>query len=236
MASLGERASDGRSRRTAGGAPTAAPNATRSAILAVAMELLDERGPDGFTIDDVLVRSDTSASSLYHHFGNRDGLVLAAEGERYRQTMMREDRGNLDGGFAARTTEELFDFVAAQLRRIATDPDNRQVRRDRFAVVGRALTSPRLAAGARSYQERMLDVIVEVFDDAQARGLIDQDLDTRAYCAWFHGMTLGRTATEGGTVDGEAWLRVAIPAALAPLLPKPPAAGPQDAPDEPAPG
>lgn len=225
-----------RTHASAKGTGAAASSPTRRAILAVAMELLDERGPDGFTIDDVLVRSDTSASSLYHHFGNRDGLVLAAEGERYRQTMMREDRGNLDGGYAARTTEEFCDYIADQLRRIATDPDNRQVRRERFAVVGRALSSPALAAGAQSYQERMFDVIVGAFDDAQARGLIDQDLDTRAYCAWLHGMTLGRTATEGGSVDAEAWLRVAIPAALAPLLPKPPAAGPQAAPDEPAPG
>ena len=122
---------------------------TRGAILEVAMALLDERGPDGFTIDDVLVRSDASASSLYHHFGNREGLVLAAEGERYRQTMKREDLGNLDGGYTAETTEEFFAFIAAQLRRIAFDPDNRQTRRDRFAVVGRALTSPELAAGGQ---------------------------------------------------------------------------------------
>jgi hypothetical protein len=58
-----------------------------------------------------------------------------------------------------------------------------------------------------------------MFDDAQARGLINPGLDTRAYARWFHGMTLGRTVTEAGFIDSEAWLAVAIPAALAPLRP-----------------
>jgi len=68
-------------------------------------------------------------------------------------------------------------------------------------------------------QEMMFDVIAAMFDVAQARGLIDLGLDTRAYAAWFHGMTLGRTVTEAGSVGTDAWLAVAIPAALAPLRP-----------------
>src|SRR5690606_17309469 len=64
--------------------PEAAPGVStrKQAILDVTVRLLAERGPDGFTIDDVLVESDTSASSLYHHFGSREGLL--AEAERYR--------------------------------------------------------------------------------------------------------------------------------------------------------
>lgn len=181
------------------------------------MELLDERGPDGFTIEDVLVWSDASASSLYHHFGNREGLVVAAQRERYRQTMIREDRGNLGAGFAAETTEEFFAFVTVQLERIATDPAAREIRRDRLAMAGRALHSPELAEASRGYRLRLLATVRAVFDDAQERGLINPDLDTQAYCAWFHGMTLGSTVVEGGPVDAAGWLAVAIPAALAPL-------------------
>jgi AcrR family transcriptional regulator len=203
---------------------------TRRAILVVAMELLQERGPDGFTIEDVLIRSGTSASSLYHHFGNREGLLLAAQEERYRQTVRDEDRGNLEGGFTATTTEEFCDYLAAQMRRIVTDAGNREVRRNRVEVAGRALHSPDLAEGATAYQNRMLDAVAEVFDGAQARGLIDAGLDIRAYCAWFHSMTLGYTFIEGGPIDADAWLSIAIPAALAPLIParREPSSAPAD--------
>jgi AcrR family transcriptional regulator len=183
------------------------------------MELLAAHGPDGFTIDEVLVASGTSASSLYHHFGNREGLVLAAQAERYRRLAKREDRRNLDGGNGAQTTEAFFDYIVVQLRRIVTDPANRDVRRSRLQVAARALDAPELAQKTRHSQEAMLAAITEMFDDAQARGLINHELDTRAYSAWFHGMTLGRTISEDGPVDAEAWLRIAVPAALAPLQP-----------------
>jgi len=192
-------------------------NPTRHAILEVAIKLLDKRGADGFTIDDVLVESSASASSLYHHFRSREGLLVAAQAERYRRMAKGEDVRNLDGGHVAQTTDEFFGYIAGQLRRIVTDPANREVRRSRLQVAAQALDAPELAEKTRRSQQSMLDVITAMFDEAQARGLINPDLDTRAYSAWFHGMTLGRTFTEGGPVDAESWLRIAIPAALAPL-------------------
>ncbi len=181
--------------------------------------MLDERGPEGFTVDEVLIESGTSSSSLYHHFGSRHGLLVAAQEESYRRLARREDRGNLDGGLDATTTEEFLDYVAGQIERIVTDPANRAVRRTRLAVSARSLASPELAAQTAAVQERMFDAIAAMFGDAQARGLIDRGLDTRAYAAWFHGMVLGRTVTEAGSVGTQAWLAVAIPAALAPLRP-----------------
>lgn len=202
--------------------PAGDTNPSRRALLETAVRLLEERGADGFTVDDVLIESGTSSSSLYHHFGSRQGLLDAAQDESYRRLARREDRRNLDGGLAATTTEEFLDYVAAQVERIVTDPANQSVRRTRLDVAARALSSPVLAAQMSEVQERMLDVIAAMFDDAQERGLIDRALDTRAYAAWFHGMTLGRTVTESGSVDTQAWLSVAIPAALAPLRPPTP--------------
>ena len=181
--------------------------------------MLEERGADGFTIDDVLIESGTSSSSLYHHFGSRNGLLIAAQDESYRRVARGEDRHNLDGGLSATTTEEFLDYVAGQIRRVVTDPANRSVRRTRLVAAARSLESPELAARTIAVQELLLDAITGMLDDAQARGLIDPGLDTRAYAAWFHGMVLGRTVTEAGSVGSEAWLAVAIPAALAPLRP-----------------
>ena len=169
------------------------------------------------TAGAMLIESGTSSSSLYHHFGSRHGLLIAAQEESYRRAARAEDRRNLDGGLRAATPEEFFDYVAGQLRRIVTDPVTRSVRRNRLAAAARSLASPDLAAQTAAVREEMLGAIADMFDHAQARGLINPHLDTRAYAAWFHGMTLGRTITEGGSVDSEAWLAVAIPAALAPL-------------------
>jgi AcrR family transcriptional regulator len=183
--------------------------------------MIEERGLDGFTVDEVLVQSHTSSSSLYHHFGSREGLLVAAQDERYRRLARAEDLHNLDGGLDATSTDEFLDYVARQIERIVTDPANRNVRRSRLDAAARSLASPELAARTAAVQEKMVDTIAAMFDAAQARGLIHPGLDTRAYAVWFHGMTLGRTITEGGSVSTEAWLAVAIPAALAPLHPPP---------------
>ena len=197
-------------------------NPSRRALLETAIRLIEERGPDGFTVEDILIESGTSSSSLYHHFGSRQGLVNAAQDESYRRLARQEDRANLEGGFGASTSEEFLGYVTDQLVRIVTDPQNRVVRRTRLEVAARSLGSPALAEQTYDVQERMFDVIAAMFASAQERGLINPDLDTRAYAAWFHGMTVGRTITESGSVDTEAWLSVAIPAALAPLRPPAP--------------
>ena len=183
--------------------------------------MIEERGLDGFTVDEVLVQSKTSSSSLYHHFGSREGLLVAAQDERYRRLARGEDLRNLDGGLEATSTEEFLNYVARQIERIVTDPANRAVRRSRLEAAARSLASPELSARTAAVQEKMFDAIAAMFEAAQARGLINPGLDTRAYAVWFHGMTLGRTITEGGSVGNEAWLAVAIPAALAPLYPHP---------------
>jgi AcrR family transcriptional regulator len=189
----------------------------KDAILEAAIRLLDERGPGGFTVDDVLIEADASSSSLYHHFGSREGLLIAAERERYRNAYRGENPQNLAGGVAAENNEEFCEYIAAQLHRIVLDPANAEVRRVRLQAAAKAVNAPDVAAEYRRTQKELFDAIVEMFDEAQARGLIPADLDTRAYVAWFHGMTLGRTFTEDGPVDALAWLKVAVPAAIAPL-------------------
>ncbi|MDQ3096026.1 MAG: TetR/AcrR family transcriptional regulator [Actinomycetota bacterium] len=198
---------------------SAGANPSRRALLDTAVVMIEEWGLDGFTVDELLVESGTSSSSLYHHFGSRKGLLIAAQEERYRRLARGEDLRNLDGGLAATTTEEFLAYVARQIERIVTDPANRAVRRSRLEAAARSMASPELATRTAAVQEMMFDVIAAMFDVAQARGLIDLGLDTRAYAAWFHGMTLGRTVTEAGSVGTDAWLAVAIPAALAPLRP-----------------
>ncbi|CAN5553682.1 hypothetical protein BH10ACT1_BH10ACT1_13210 [soil metagenome] len=197
--------------------PPPGANPYRQALLDTAVAMLEERGPDGFKVDDVLIESGTSSSSLYHHFGSREGLLDAAQHERYRRLARAEDRRHLEGGVSASTPEEFLDYIAAQLRRTVTDPANRSARRGRLEAATRALGSPELAAQTVAVQGKMFGVIADMYAVAQQRGLINPDLDVRAYVLWFHGVVLGRTATEEGPVDTEAWLEVAIPAALAPL-------------------
>ncbi len=60
-------------------------DASREAILDAAMEIAADRGYDGTTVAAVTERSGLPASSIYWHFGNKDGLLAATLEHSYRQ-------------------------------------------------------------------------------------------------------------------------------------------------------
>jgi AcrR family transcriptional regulator len=202
--------------RTRASATSSSPS-TADILLEAAIAEIEARGVDGFRIDDVLSRAFASTSSLYHHYGSREQLLIAAEKALYERMADSEDRNNLAAGYAATTPDEFLAYLAGQLRRVVTDPANEVVRRERLSVTAGGLTRPDLAARIGDVQDQMFEAIAELFEWAKTKGLINPSLDTVAYCAWFHGMSIGHLVTRSSSVDTDRWLSVALPAALAPL-------------------
>ena len=194
---------------------SSAMGSTRQRILAAAVAILRARGADAIRIDEILIAANASASSLYHHFGDRKGLIQAATAVVNEPLAASEDPGHLDDGFAATTQQEFCDYIAHQLRRAATCVINRPRRTQRAKLAAASIgESPTDDA---QFQTLMTSTIAGLFEDAKSRHLINPELDSFAYCAWFQGMLLGQLLTESTQADVERWLNIAIPAALAPL-------------------
>lgn len=51
---------------------------SREAIVRAALEVMGERGAEGFTARNVAARAGVSPANLFHHFGSLDGLMLEA--------------------------------------------------------------------------------------------------------------------------------------------------------------
>lgn len=52
-------------------------NAKRTAILSAAADLIVERGYDGTNLDEICERATCSKTSIYHYFGNKEGVLSA---------------------------------------------------------------------------------------------------------------------------------------------------------------
>lgn len=193
------------------------PNVTAAAIVDAALSIVGPGPVADLTVEQVQLAAGASTSSVYHYFGNRQGLLAAVEKERYRRLALAEDRGRLDAGADSESSEEFLQFIADELVRIATDPDAVEVREQRLRVAALALDDDDVFERMSIIQAEMFRVIGALVADGQRRGLVNPAIDPVAYCAWFHGMTLGRTVTERTFTEVDAWLAVAIPAALAPL-------------------
>jgi AcrR family transcriptional regulator len=53
------------------------PHASRESILQAAAELFSQRGYAGVGVDELANRSGIAKTAIYHHFGNKDGLLAA---------------------------------------------------------------------------------------------------------------------------------------------------------------
>jgi len=183
----------------------------------VAIEMLSGADAGTLNMDGLLSEAAVSSGSLYYQFGNRKKFLAAINKERYRRLALTEDQSHLQAGFDAQTPEEFLDFISEQLRRIATDPLTVKLRQSRLQLMAAASADGDIAERTSLIQTNFFETISQVFEVGKQRGLINPELDSFAYCAWFHGMTLGRSTTELSLSDAQLWLDVAIPAALAPL-------------------
>ncbi len=187
------------------------------AILEAAICHLESVGASGLQVDQVLADAGASPEALEKHFGSRRDLVQAAIYERHHRLVEVESLSRLEMAESASTTAEFCTFMADQLTRIATDPTSQAARMARVRSAANSLDRPDLVDQFEARQHALLDVLAQVFERAKARGIINPDLDSYGYSAWFHGMNLGMTFTERTLHDSHRWLAVAIPAALAPL-------------------
>jgi AcrR family transcriptional regulator len=58
---------------------------TRDTLLAAALKVLEEEGEARFSTRSVCAIANVTAPTLYHHYGNTDGLLSAAIAEAFRQ-------------------------------------------------------------------------------------------------------------------------------------------------------
>jgi len=187
------------------------------AILESAIRQIESVGASKLQVEQVLADTGASADLLQQLFGSRRDLVQAAEYERHHRRVEEESLARLEPAEAATTSEEFFAYIVTQLTRIATDPTSRSARLARVQSATNVLERPDLLDQFGARQRALLDVLAQVFERAKARGIINPDLDSYGYAAWFHGANLGMTLTEGSLDDSQRWLAIAIPAALAPL-------------------
>lgn len=95
----------------------------RQVILDAALQAFAERGTAAATVDDVRRRSGASVGSIYHHFGDKEGLAAAlyVEGLRSYQegflTVLRREGG------AERAERAVKALVRHHLRWVAAHPD-----------------------------------------------------------------------------------------------------------------
>jgi len=170
---------------------------TQQKILDETIRIIETSGEASVRVHDIEVAVDVTAPSIYHFFGSREGLVIAAQAERLLRSLKDFDAMSVAIMSRVRNRAELREAVS-EILTLIYDPSRSVDRQQRLFALGSAEGRPDLAVvigeAARDFLHR-LAVSFQIFKD---NGWIRSDLDLDAFMQWLAGQILGRVYIEIG--------------------------------------
>ena len=185
---------------------------SRARILDLAVAAIDEGGEASIRVNDLAADAGVGPPTLYHFFGSRDGLVIAAQIERYTR-QSRTDIAAIGRAVAQCTTsDELRTVLRITWSRSLAQRSESRWRR--ISVVGSAYARPELAAAVARNQDAIVDSLTDILEPCRQRGWLRADIDLASTIAWHHSLLIGRVFIEHGQQRGDPaeWDRLALDA------------------------
>ena len=163
---------------------------TKQLLLDTAISLIDEFGPQGFTVDNLLDASKISKGSLYHHFEDFHDVIEQAQVARFAR-FVDEDIRVLTSLLTSASSREDLGQRFADVVLGSASPGRSEARADRASIVGMARHSKKFADSLAIEQQRLTDSLADVAREMQERGWISADLDVVALATFVQAYSLG---------------------------------------------
>lgn len=202
------------------------PSPVRSTILDITVSMLDELGEAGIRTHQIADEAGVSVPTLYHHFGNREGLIEEAQVERFIRAF-RADAKRFGEAMKTCTTRDGLEAALRDLFAARDTEERALVRWKRLNALGSTYARPTLAHRITQAHNELVTEIALAMLPLQRTGLLRQDIDLRAVIAWYNGAILGKNLAQipGSDIDVAQWERTMNEAVFAVLFGHPPDAG-----------
>ena len=179
---------------------------TKQLLLETAVSLIDEFGPQGFTVDNLLDASKISKGSLYHHFEDFHDVIEQAQVSRFAR-FVDEDIQVLTSLLTSAGSREELGQRFAQVVASSAAPGRAEARADRASIVGLSRHSKKFANSLAIEQQRLTDSLADVAREMQERGWINADLDVVALATFVQAYSLGAVLNDvtEKPISAERW-------------------------------
>ena len=179
---------------------------TKVHLTEAAASLIDELGSQGFTVEQLLEKSNISKGSLYHHFEDFHDVIMQAQVLRFAR-YVEEDIAALTNVLLASTSREDM-FGRLDLISRATHDSARSVRRaDRIEILAGARHSEKMKNALGPTQSRLTGAIADLVREMQAKEFVDEGLDPTAVAVFIQAYSLGLIVNDVSNepIDLEEW-------------------------------
>lgn len=179
---------------------------TKDLLIETAVNLIDEFGPQGFTVDVLLEKSKISKGSLYHHFTDFGDVIEQAQVVRFGRSVD-EDANQLVAALTSATTKEEMFERADLLISSSGDESRSKIRLNRAAIIGAAAHSEKFAAALALEQQRLTDAFADMIHELQNRGWVKEGVNPQAASLFIQAYSFGYVLNEitATPIDNETW-------------------------------
>lgn len=170
---------------------------------------LDKYGAVKFNLDRVLEKSGVSRSSVYHHFGSRDGLIATLEVDRGLEDTLKEMEILRSFLLGSDSLEQVLGYIEIALN-ADDDKAARLRRRRRVALLAASEHNKALAASLANAQDKGTLHLAETLQMMKDRRIIDPSAPLIGIASAFQSLLLGRIYADIAGDDQSDWVRAAV--------------------------
>lgn len=179
-------------------------------ILSAAAKLIEENGEAGFRIADLVKVSGRSVGSIYHFYGNREGVVEAVRAHQFNPTWDEDFAMMRSLAQGIHTRDEALEAISTLVVAFQ-GADRADQLWSRVEVIGAARARPELRHVLAQKQSSMTADYAELISLLKSRGLLDDDLDVWAAAVFVQAITIGRIVSliDGtGQLSDDEWVAI----------------------------
>jgi AcrR family transcriptional regulator len=164
---------------------------TPERIVEAAIDAIEAGGEASLRIDAVAEKAGITKPSIYYFFGDRDGLVAAAQAERYRRSLLNGLTEAIELTRGATSREE-YEAILPRFLDVVMQPEGAHRRAQRIQVLGSAVSRPHLTEEVVAATRRAVELTTELIQIPLERGWATPAYDPEAIALWWLSNTQGR--------------------------------------------
>jgi len=163
------------------------------ALVEATVRVLEADGEAGVRVAEICDQVGVSYGSVYHHFGDREGLIRAAQFAR-----LRAQPGQDIESFASALNGDAASFIDSlmEICRSIASIERGPVREVRTSVLASTHGRPELRGPVDELETKVMDDLEAVVIKAQELGIADPAVDARALAAYLAAVSYGLVLLE----------------------------------------
>jgi len=175
-------------------------------ILERAIHVIEESGETAIRTNPIAFDCGVTPPILYRAYGSREGLIIAAQAERYRRSTSAAAKYLCDSIATATSRESLVTNVGKMLSFIFA-PARAENRRLRVEVIGSSVSRPELRRLIAEIDKEYAVTIALAYQPAVDRGWMSSDKNIEAIALWAQGLVNTRYMFDetASPEDSAAW-------------------------------